>query len=303
MKRKSQGDAYVISNDKKFEVDNIYKFNRNRTGIYNKEDSKFIEKYKIENIIKILKNNNVEYEFDSMVNSNDFRLSFTGCNYGVLLFLANPYFDTFLYSNNIENRKKLPKNFDIDLNINDKINKYYNIEDKFFKKIETLIVLSSVAKHPILNWKLINELMNQENSYLKFHPILDYETKQHFANKYGISKLISSYYILDELILKSKNIALSGCTESIITSALLNKNIIFLNKPHLRINKVFLSYYVLYKSIYNGYNINDIVNTGCSNLIPWKYINDEAFINEYLKFLKKNYNDWQHSIHNNTYQK
>lgn len=289
-----------IYNRRKIEFGEVYRFSRNRTGTYIKENKKFIEKYKIEKLIEVLNSHDIPYEFDAMTNSSKCEVTITGCNYGALVFSVNPFFDIFLYSKFIENNKVLPKNFDIDLNLEDRINKYHSFDDTFDKTIENLIIISSIAKHSILDWKLINNLMYKKNSYLKFHPILDYETRLFLVSKYSVSKIINSYYILDLLIEKSNTIALSGCSESIITTSLLNKNIIFLNKPVLRIRNVLLSYYVFYKSIYNGYNIRDVVNTGATGLIPWKYLNDTSFLDNYLKFFKKNHYDWKNSSNSHT---
>ena len=287
-----------------FNIENndAYKYNRLRTGIFTKENKKFCEKYNVQTILDVLRYTQTECAFDAMsLRDNNYVISLTGCNYGVLLLHINPYFQVYLYNKYL--RDKLHKNFDIEFSLEDRNFKYYDESIPFNKKIKKLIILSSVKKHKILDWNKLNNIMYQEDSYLKLHPIMDYGTKQLLAKKFGADKLIHSNYILDELIESAEEVGFTGCTEAMITISLMNKKMIFLHEPHLTLHGVTLTYYPFYKGLYENYTIKDIVNSGVSGLIPWKYLNNKKFIVNYMNFIQEEHVNWKNSIYNNTQQR
>lgn len=289
-------ESFYIKND------NAYNYNRLRTGLFTKESKYFLEKYKINNLLDIFNKLNINYNFDSFNNSDNSQITFTlsGTNYGVILRATSANFQIYLFNKYFKNKKNIEQHINIDLNYKDSCFKYNNSNNVFNKKIKKLAVISSAAKHKIIDWNLLNNFMNDEDTYLKTHPIMDKNTKIKLAKKYGNSKIIESSYTLDPLIEKADTVAVSACSESLLTINLLNKNIVFLNKPYLNFNKVISTYFILYYSLYNKISLKEILNNYSIGLIPWKYLNDKNFIFNLINFNITEYENWKNFSYNYT---
>lgn len=279
-----------------------YDFSIARTGL-SKESELYIKHASaINNIKKICLEHNIKFHFDSSIRKydNDYQVSCTGCNYGLVIKSMHDRFDYFIFDNYIKN-KKLEKILDIDLKKELCISKY-NEKTKyvFNKKINGIAVLPNQNRLRNIDFLKVDEFMKLDDTYIKIHPVIDVNFVTHLENKYGKTRLIEKHYDLTEIIINSNLIGITPNTESIIPTSLYNKKIFDMSTDNLNSKGSQCTYALFYLSVKHGYSIQKIFESNLSGLIPWSLTNDLEYITKKILARKELHNEWRNSIFNCT---
>jgi len=268
----------------------IFKHNFNRTGVLSSESADYYKKVDFSTIENVLKQYNIflgsdTYSVAKQQNISQLENISVSCtNYGLYILPYETRYQTYIIKKYIHSKTKLEKKQNLELSIEDSVSKYAGTNLNF--EIKNLVILSSAPKWENYDWIKINSMIGSVNDFIKIHPVSFEHNKKFLENKFGRNKIISGSYIADSLIFNAKKIGVGASSETLITANLLNKEIVFLNKPNY---KVFCLHSILYEGLKMGYSVNELIDSQVLNLIPWKYIHDENVIKNNIEFIRTEY--------------
>jgi len=285
-------------------MNNYYDFEITRTG-FSKESEAFSKKGKALILVeKICSSKKIKFVFDSKIDmySNKFIISATGTNYGIYLSYPHVRYEKFIFYNYIKN-KKLNKILNINLKDEEYISKYNeNTKHRFTKSINGVAVIPNQNKTKNLDFHKLNKFMEDDNNYIKIHPV----TNDNFINKlvynYGKEKFIQSKCDLTDVIKQSKTVAITSNTESMIPTSIYNKNVYFLGTDNLFKDETRSTYELFYLLLKNNISIQQAFEADLTGLIPWSLSDNEVYIKNKINKMEDIYGNWRNSIHNFTIQ-
>lgn len=282
----------------KITIDNYYDFNIHRTGLSKESDLYHKKSKNIKNIEDICLTNKIKFYFDCgfVKYDNEFSISATGCNYGIFVMIPSNSFYNYLFNVHIKN-KLLKKQLNLDLKKELSISKYLDKNKHIFnKKIKGVAVLPNQNKIENLDFVKLNKFMEEDDNYIKIHPVISQTYINYLIYMYGKEKLIESKYEMFDVLMHCETVAITKNTEVMIPASLYKKNIYFLSNNI----KTTSTYPLLYMLHENNIPIQKVFESEYLGLIPWSLTENFEYITHIIYKLKELHAEWRDSIYNCT---